>query len=180
MNHKRAQIIGQVFIYILAIVAFAVILSFGYVAVQKLLQKQCDVKSIKFKTDLESTFSEVFGSYGKVRNNLDFTLPCETTKVCFVDFDYAGPKEPCEATPQACNYFTSGSYSTYDETDQNVFLDPPSELKLKVSKIKFLDEKDKETEAGTYCVSAKSGKIRLRLEGKGTYVLVSEALPQIK
>ena len=105
MNRKRAQIIGQVFIYILAIVAFAAILSFGYIAVQKLLQKQCDVKSIKFKTDLESTFSEIYGSYGKVRNKLDFTLPCETTKVCFVDF--GSSEKNCDAstaTPQACNY----------------------------------------------------------------------------
>lgn len=181
MNRKRAQILGQVFIYILAIVAFAAILSFGYIAVQKLLQKQCDVKSIQFKTDLESTFSEVFGSYGKIRNNLDFILPCETTKVCFVNFDSEDKScEPKKVTSQACNYFTSGSYSTYDETDQNVFLDPPSELKLKVSKIKFLDKPGKETEAGTYCLSAKSGKIRLKLEGKGAYVLVSEALPKIK
>lgn len=176
MNHKRAQIIGQVFIYILAIVAFAAILSFGYIAVQKLLQKQCDVKSIKFKTDLESTFSEILGSYGKVRNNLDFTLPCETAKVCFVDFGYEKEKT-CDdptLTLQACNYFTSESYPTYDKADQNVFLDPPSEIKLKVSPLKF-DE-----DIGTYCISAKSGRIKLRLEGKGIYVKVSEALPQIK
>lgn len=170
MNRKRAQIIGQVFIYILAIVAFAAILSFGYIAVQKLLQKQCDVKSIKFKTDLESTFSEIFGSYGKVRNNLDFTLPCETTKVCFVDFDSENKAcESEEVTPQACNYLSS--YASSDETDQNVFLDPPSEIKLKVSPLKF-DE-----DIGTYCISAKSGRIKLRLEGKGTYVKVSEYVP---
>ncbi|MBS3118331.1 hypothetical protein J4417_01465 [Candidatus Woesearchaeota archaeon] len=160
MNRKRAQIIGQVFIYILAIVAFAAILSFGYIAVQKLLTKQCDVKSIKFKTDLESTFTGIFGSYGKVRNNLDFTLPCETKKVCFVDFDYDGEKmcDPDTATPQVCNYLST--YFSHEDAEQNVFLDPPSEIKLKVSPIN------------------KSGRIKLLLEGKGTYVQVSEALPQ--
>jgi len=173
MNRKRAQIVGQVFIYILAIVAFAAILGFGYIIIDILLQKQCDVKSIKFKTDLESTFTGIFGSYGKVRNNLDFTLPCETKKVCFVDFDNS--VKICDsglATPQACNYMDT--YTDYDKTEQNVFLDPPSEIKLKVSPIKF--DKD----VSTYCISAKSGRIKLRLEGKGTYVQVSEALPLIK
>ncbi len=175
MNRKRAQIIGQVFIYILAIVAFAAILLFGYRIIVDLDDKQCDVKAIKFKTDLESTFSEIFGSYDKVRNKLDFTLPCETTKVCFVDFDYAGSKEPCEATPQACNYLSS--YASSDETDQNVFLDPPSEIKLKVSKIRFADGNGPELDQGIYCISAKSGRIKLRLEGKGIYVQVSEYVP---
>ena len=172
MNRKRAQIVGQVFIYILAIVAFAAILGFGYIIIDILLQKQCDVKSIKFKTDLESTFTGIFGSYGKVRNNLDFTLPCETKKVCFVDFDYDGEKmcDPDTATPQVCNYLST--YFSHEDAEQNVFLDPPSEIKLKVSPIKFKDD------VGTYCISAKSGRIKLLLEGKGTYVQVSEALPQ--
>lgn len=80
---RKAQVIGQVLIYILAAVVIGAIVLLGYWAVKNMIEKTCQVEQINFKTKLES-LAVKHSTYGSV--NKDYLLaPCNYETVCFVD-----------------------------------------------------------------------------------------------
>ena len=59
---KKGLGVGQVFIFIVAALTFALILMFGYRAIAGFLKSGEDVAFVQFKTGLESSVKKIYGS----------------------------------------------------------------------------------------------------------------------
>ena len=79
---QRAQISGQMFIYIFSALVIVFIVIFGYSAVQKLSDKQCEAERVTFKAEIEENLKDLFGG-GSITEML--RMPCETTKIIMID-----------------------------------------------------------------------------------------------
>lgn len=149
----KAQMIGQIFIYILAVVMVAFILLYGYSAIKTFKDRAEQVAFIKFKTDLESTVKSVSFDYGTVKK-AEFLVPSGYKEVCFIDLN----KPTIPDDPVIEDSVKSG-------VEKNVFLVAQvAEESFYVGNITVKDP----------CMAVKGGKIKIRLEGKGNYAAISE------
>lgn len=89
---KKGQIVGQVFIFIMAALIIGVIVLIGYNAISKTLSKSCQIEQISFKTKLESLIDRSNG-YGSVTKQ-SLIAPCQYETVCFVDATEIGTTNP--------------------------------------------------------------------------------------
>jgi len=87
-SNTKGQIIGQVFIFILAGLVFVLIVGYGYKAVQFFLERQEQVVLLDFQSELEIAIEGVKRDYTTVRK-LQLILPNKYQGVCF--FDYTKP-----------------------------------------------------------------------------------------
>lgn len=94
---KKGQIIGQVFIFIMAALIIGVIVLIGYNAISKTLSKSCQIEQISFKTKLESLIDRSNG-YGSVTKQ-SLIAPCQYETVCFVDATEIGTANALDACP---------------------------------------------------------------------------------
>lgn len=187
---QKGQAIGQVFIYIIVALTFALITIFGYKAIEGFLEKSEQVAFVSFKTELETAFSQIAPEYGSVRL-LEFRTPIGFRKICFVDIEAdvavdapsTPGKEGCDVEqfdPIACDQWNGlNSFSNGDETQkkeryrsasQNVFLSPPAEFSIKVSRLKT--RVGNEYDFDYLCLPVVNGHFNLRLEGLGSQVLI--------
>ncbi|MBI4980007.1 hypothetical protein HZC30_00450 [Candidatus Woesearchaeota archaeon] len=188
--NKKAMGVGQVFIYIVAAISFALIMIFGYKAINSFLQSGEQVQLVQFKTDLESSIKKVYTEYGSVRVE-KYRIPGNFEQICLVNMEYpATPEEIddlCKENVYACkvwedavaaqklseadpaNYPKDG----YDSVDENVFLTPITEglTQLKVYRIS-IDQDADEVEEGFLCEPIKKGSFSLVLEGKGDHTQI--------
>lgn len=125
-----------------------------------------------FRDTIESDFQDVYTHYGAVRTKF-YSVPSETTRFCLVDFDYKEPS-PCDsvsASPQVCDfinkYIATEQGTAYEKTPQNIFFNPSQEIFIKVAPLKF-------EEGRVLCLTPIKNIVALRLEGKDSYILVSE------
>src|SRR3989344_2131382 len=80
---RRAQIVGQIFIYVLSTVIVAAILLYGYNAVTEFRQKSSQVSIIKLQSELSSSIDALSSEYGSVKKK---TLQMEDySRICFVE-----------------------------------------------------------------------------------------------
>jgi hypothetical protein len=86
--NKNGQIIGQVFVYIMAAIVIGAIIIIGYWAVKNITDKSCQVELITFKSKIEN-YAAKHSSYGSV-NKEALIAPCGYAKVCFVDAGQIG------------------------------------------------------------------------------------------
>lgn len=176
-RYKRGEI-SQVFMYITAMIVFAVVFFFGYRAIGDFMQKGKDVAFITFKTDLENAVRRVGPEFGSVvlynaKNPLRISGGYK--RACFVDMDFVYNEQDClkGLDPITCDAWkTAGSYSG---TDANVFLDPPAPNPIKVYSFEAdtngngeSDNKDK----GYVCIDVRAGRLDIRIEGKGNKALI--------
>ena len=170
MIGKKAMGVGQVFIFIIAGVTFALIMIFGYNAISDFLAKGETVEFVQFKTDLESSVQKIFSEYGALRIE-DFKMPAKYEKICFVDMDY--PEKDidalCKENVVACDVWedVENNAGGYDSVNENVFLTPIAPVPIKVHNIKMDD--------GFLCMDLDNGRFKLVLEGKGDHTFL--ALP---
>ena len=164
-RRKKGMGIGQVFIFIVAALTFALIMIFGYQAITDFLDKGEDVQFVQFKTELEKSVKKIYTEYGAVRVQ-QFSMPVGYEQVCFVDLDYNEKNLHldglCKKDQAACLIWEDSS--GYEGADENVFLKPPAPVKIKIHKIKIASD---QTTKGFLCVPVKNGAFRLVLEGKG-------------
>jgi len=79
----KAQVEGNVIIYVLGAFIASLILIFGYVAINNFIGVQDDILIINFKQDLSRDIDSLSTQYGSVRK-VDFDLPSELDEVCFI------------------------------------------------------------------------------------------------
>ena len=87
-SRKKGQIIGQVFIYMMAVIVIGGIALIGYKAIGTISEKSCQAEKASFKIDLGGLI-EKYTSYGSV-NKKTINSPCEYDTVCFVDASKIG------------------------------------------------------------------------------------------
>ena len=155
VKSKKAQMIGQIFIFILAAVLFILILTYGYRAINTFLQRSEQVTLIEFKEELQSGIERIKRDYGSVRK-LQLKVPRRYTEVCIVD--PSCPDELQAIQPLMYNACLTGT--------ENVFLVPKQETPIFVS--------DVVVDRPRYLCITTSGVITLRLEGLGKKARVSE------
>ena len=164
---KKGVGIGQVFIFIVAALTFALITIFGYKAITGFLDRGEDVQFYQFKTDWERSIRSIYTEFGAVRLE-DFHVPFRYSRICFVDMSAPYDSAPCvrgDLDPLACDSWQENS--GYEGSSENVFLNPPAPVKIKVSKI--------EMEQKFLCLNITSGTFRLHLEGKGSHTFLRKA-----
>ena len=159
MNRQGAGV-SQIFVYIITLVTFALIMIFGIKAILGFIQDAQKIEFIQFKSDLENSVEQLRSEFGAVRKE-EFLAPGIFHQICFIDLDYVpSPEEAaalCQLNQIACQVWKESS--GFETEEENVFLTPPAEARLKVSKISL--------EQGFLCVPIRQGKFSLILEGQG-------------
>jgi hypothetical protein len=148
---KRAQIMSQVFIFILAAALFILILTYGYKAIAGFSTRSEQVAFVEFQSELESSVKSISLDYGSVKK-VELTLPATYTELCLVDLSM-DPSETFEAIHPRM-------YEAWLDKTQNVFLTPMEETPMDIGDI-YLGEE------GYLCIELSGGTITLRMEGLG-------------
>ncbi|MEK6823224.1 MAG: hypothetical protein AABY13_05320, partial [Nanoarchaeota archaeon] len=81
---RNAQIIGQVFVLILAAIIFILILTFGYRAIRNILADKEKVELVDVTQKLRSAVDEIRLSYGSIKKLSLSGLPGKYKEICFV------------------------------------------------------------------------------------------------
>jgi len=81
-KHKKGQIAGQIFIYIVAAIVIGGIALVGYKAISSLSTKACQAEKATFNNNLEAKIENGLSS-GSVKPEY-FKAPCDYEKICFV------------------------------------------------------------------------------------------------
>lgn len=180
--NKKSQISSQIFIYIMAIIVVGGIIGYGYYAINSLKNRAEQLAFIEFKNRLESMVRSS-SNYGNVKIQ-DFLLPGQANKVCFIDTNY-DPKSPvllsiCDPISADFNPIICNSW--YSKSDSNVFLEPYLNS-ISIQKMSVDGNRNKKDDRQEQCndktchficLRSFAGKIKIRLEGKGTHTLVGE------
>ena len=155
---KKAQIMGQVFVFILAAALFILILTYGYKAIAGFGKRSEQVALIEFQTQLESSVKSISLDYGSIKK-IELTLPTKYTEICFVDLELPPSEDFEQIHPRM--------YEAWETQTQNVFLTPMEEAPINAGKI-FLGP------SGFLCLPITSGKLNLRFEGLGDKASIAE------
>ena len=168
---KKGVGVGQVFVFIIAALSFALILMFGYRAISGFLKSGEDVAFVQFKTGLESDIKKIYTEFGSVRVER-YSTPVTYNQICFVDLDKLYDPGLCQFDQIACSVWevASSSGKGYDGVDENVFLTPPAPVKIKVYKVSVEEENGK----NFLCIPIKQGAFSMVMEGRGDKTLLSE------
>lgn len=153
---RRAQIQGQIFVYILALFIVGLILYFGYNAIQDLTDRADLAAKIKFQTDIESYIKSLRGNYGSEKT-IRLNVPGGFEKVCFADISFHFGNE--------MNDYPIIEESVKSGVQKNVFLFPPGTDAYYVGEMEVADN--------FKCFDVLAGRITIKLEGKGNSVEIS-------
>jgi|TARA_B100001964_G_C14128977_1_gene551945 hypothetical protein len=170
---KKAQITGQVFIYILSAMVFALVLVYGYKAIGDFLNRADQVAEIELSTDLKSSIKTIASSQDVKQKAI--SIPAKFKQICFIDLNKdAKTTNMCDITHGdynlvICNFWDSNA-------EQNVFLLPnPSDVKVFVGEIE--PREPDQTPLDYLCMNITNGKVKLKLQGLGDRTGIS-AWPQ--
>ena len=159
---KKAQIAGEIFVFILAAVLAILIIAYGYRAIAGFTARTNEIALAELTTKLQSEIRTISSSHDVKR--IDLRLPGKYEKICLIDFSRYSPdsclcRQGCvDYNPIICDAWGTEGY------EYNVFLIPIEPIK--VSRI--------EIEEGYICLKPERNKVSLRLEGLGDRAKVSE------
>jgi len=156
---KKAQVAGQVFVFMIAIVLAGLILLYGYNAIfgqDGFIHRTEQIAIVRFETDLSSAVSSISSDYGSIKK-FESALPSEYQKVCLLDLSKSSGSI---CNPDSSDYhpIICDAWQTTGNT-QNVFLVPMTDTAITVSTL--------EIEQGSICFPVRKGKVTFWLEGKG-------------
>ena len=160
---KKAQIHGQVFVYILTLIITAAILLYGYKAIIDINKRAEQVQLVDFKTKLRSDIETISTDYGSFKTKT-YNVPSKVKEVCFYQKDVLEVGDPDDYI----NIDNPLIRDSISDTDNNVFLvigntiDPMELTRIEVDDGQIL------------CIPIISNSLKLRLEGLGDGVLVKE------
>ena len=170
INGKKGMGIGQVFIFIIAAITFALIMIFGYQSITQFIKSGEDVEFVQFKTGLESSIKKIYTEFGSVRIER-FILPQKYEKICFVDMNSEYDSELCNENQIACSVWKDADQvNGYDSVTENVFLKPMAPNPIRVYDIS-IDNGEK----NYLCLPISGGTFSLYMEGKGDHTELAKA-----
>lgn len=158
---KKAQLYGQVFVYVLSLLLISFILIYGYNSIRNFKQKAEQVSCLKFKNDIRNSIESILSDYGSVQRK-DLQVCSGYNQVCFVE---SYQKERSDAPQGLIDPIIIDSIKS--ETGKNTFLmDNTAKDSFYAGNISVSPD--------VMCVNVTRGKVSLRLEGKGNRVLLSQ------
>ena len=178
---RKGVAIAQVFVFIVAAITFAFITIFGYQAISDFISSGEEVAFIQFKNDLEGSVKKIYTEYGAVRVET-YRLPIGYERICFVNFDFLGGMDGLrEISPYAYDLYDTAledrdrvddDKTLYELTQQNVFLMPPSQHKIKTIPITIMDYSSG-NQIGYLCEEINKGRFSIVLQGKGSHTEIA-------
>ena len=166
---RKAQIAGQIFIYIIAIVVVGLIIAYGYSAIKGFTEKGEEVEYITLRTNIENSVKSIASDYGSVKRP-DISIPGKYEMVCFVDKarkEAADTTAICTQQPGLEKIYQPIVCSGWKTGRDNVFLVPDGSESFDVGTIVM--------ETGSFlCLDVVNNKIKLQLTGLGDKVGVSQ------
>ncbi|MFQ5475146.1 MAG: hypothetical protein ACE5DM_04885 [Candidatus Nanoarchaeia archaeon] len=178
---KKAQMPGQIFVYILAIIVVGGIIAYGYTAIKDFSDRGEQVAFLSFKQAFENNVKTMVSDYGTIKRP-DFAVPSKYRKVCIVDFKkgytsgFVSDTATCvlgdqkKSEPLVCSSWKQGAQQYVSNpgaqsTLSNVFLTPDGTDSFHVDKISVPD--------GMLCAPVENGKIKLQMKSTGDSVEVT-------
>ena len=159
---KKAQIQGQVFIYILTLIIAGAVLLYGYNAITSIKERADQVELVNFKTKLKSDFETISSDYGSVKTKT-YSVPSKVKEICFYQED-EDPAIPDDLNPLIID-------SIVDNTSNNVFLVISNAIEpMKLARIEINNPN-----YDIFCIEINSPRLSLRLEGRGDGVLIEKS-----
>jgi uncharacterized membrane protein len=154
----KAQLIGQVFIYVITIVIVSFVLLLGYNAITSFNEKANQVSFLQFKNDLQNTVESLSFDFGsvKIRN---FVLPDNIKLVCLVKNFPNMPSLSGTDYPIIENSVNSG-------VNKNVFL-----ISQNIEESFYIENIDLSEDL--FCKPVVGSEIKFKIEGLGDHALLS-------
>ena len=177
---SRKAFSSEIFLYITALLIFALVLFFGYRSITQFIDKGERVAFITFKTTLERSIQDIARSDGNVlvfNAGHPLLVPSPYRRVCFVDVD-ARPPISCHSllNPIICDAwktaFDAGGWAT---AEANIFTEPIGIIPIKSYRIRIDSNGNhiEDTSDASYaCADTSSHRLDIRLEGRGDHALV--------
>lgn len=161
---KKAEVAGQILIYVLAIIVFSLTLLYGYKAVKYFTERGTEISYLQLESDIKSEIEKVKGdTFGTVKKKV-LTIQGDYKDICFVKSFPSFPDSISTIT-----YALIRDHISSKANDKNMFLAPPGDKSFNVGDITVTD-----TAKGFDCINIRSNKATLRLESMGNHVKVSE------
>ena len=171
---RKAQINSQFLVYILAVIITAMILIYGYKAINDIRENAKTVERITFMSEIRTAVKSISPDYGTVKSR-SFRVPSGYTEVCFVNLEYK------ENEAYAIISILPPKYQIMKEmvkainagdpvVPKNLYLCPNCADQEYVGNITLIEN---EEEVAYICFPVQSGSIRLRLEGAGYMTIIS-------
>lgn len=155
---NNAQMIGQIFVFVLAALVFMLILWYGYSAITSFLKSSEQVGLADFKSSFVSGIEQIKPDFGSVRK-LTLYVPKRYYELCVVS---AYPNDDVVSSDFSLKYPVL--FELWSTGSENVFLLPKQETPFLVQDIYV---------SGGYFCTKISGVADLRIEGLGDGVRVS-------
>ena len=178
---KKAQLQGQVFIYILTILVISFILIYGYNAISNFRSRTNQIIYLKLGEDLKSSVQRITPDFGSVlKKEIDAGA---ASQICFVEnFQYVGNRNsPAGKNSDGANIPVnpvikdSIKSSSGEVSDKNVFLIGKSILySFSIGYIKVDESASPAAHFNVLCIPPVNGKIILKMEGMGDHTLISK------
>jgi hypothetical protein len=156
---KKAQISGQILIYVLAIIVFSMTLLYGYRAVKYFSDQTEEVSNLQLEDEIKNVIENIKqDTMGTIKKKV-LTVPGKYDDVCFIN-SYEGYPSSLNTSYALINgHINSGA------DDKNLFLVPPGDISIYVGNI--------EVDSDFECIPVRSGKITIKIESMGDHVKVS-------
>lgn len=155
--NKSAQMIGQIFILVIAAIVFVLILGYGYSAISNFLKSSEKVALLDFGSSLVSGVEQIRSDYGSVRK-LSLRVPKRYYSLCIVSSDISEDVGDFQSRfPVLFEAWQTGS--------ENIFLIPKQESPLFVAGIVV--------PGGYFCTGISGGLVELKVKGLGDKTEVS-------
>lgn len=158
---------GQVIVYVLAIVIFAMVLIFGYKAIVNLRQQTDQASYLSFQKSLESDIKSIYFDYGSIKKESYSVRGYK--QVCFADLG-EDLKPPISSNPE--NPIVLNSIDS--KVKKNVFLVNGNVDSFYIEKI-WLGNPSDISYKNPLCVDVINGKLNIQLTGQGDSALVERS-----
>ncbi len=173
---RKAQVAGQIFIYIIAIVVVGLIVVYGYSAIKDFRKKGEEVEHITLKTNMQNAFKSIISDYGSIKRP-DFDIPGKYTMVCFVDTANkaaADSSDLCRQDGGDDPLFEPVVCSGWKIGKDNVYLVPDGSESWDVGKIIFSSDNNPFAGQHFMCFDVVNNKIKIQLKSLGDKVEISK------
>lgn len=179
---RKAQMLGQIIVFILGLLVVSGVILFGYQVIKGIDEDRCDVARVQFSTQL-STLIDRNRGWGTSKQ-VSIEMPCEVEYVCFVDRriidTVAGTANPWSSTwvsnnnPSNVETIIEASVNGFDPT--NIFTvksDGTVEPVERFSGVSapIMVSHDGNTEPAAMCIKGDI-TIDFRMEGTGSAVRI--------
>jgi hypothetical protein len=158
---RKAEISGQVFIYVLAAIMIGLLFFIGVKAIGTLVSNFQNVNIDDFKSGFESDVKDIARQYGSVKN-VELALPGKYDEICFVDAMEEDSKSHFDSSKIENTLIKD---SVESEAKENVFL-----MKKGIPQDRFTAD-NLDVQADYLCLE-NEGKLEVWLRGTGKKALL--------